>query len=89
MHTNTNQEIRKLAPSLCGIVSADQNATDVAVASSLVSSALATITGTPSATASPSSGNGAVRVAGGGDAAALLMAGLAIGFGILGALIQT
>jgi hypothetical protein len=67
-------EIKSIAPEICDAVAADKNATDVMAASSLVSSALATITGTPTA-----SGNGAARTG-----AALGVMGLAGVFAALG-----
>ncbi len=66
--------MKRIAPKFCSFVSADTNATDVRAASSLVSSALATITGTPTA-----SGNGAARTG-----AAFGAVGLAGAFAVFG-----
>jgi hypothetical protein len=74
--TERHTEIRNLAPSLCNIVNADKNATDVSAASNLVSAALATVTGTPTA-----SGNAAVRT---GAALGVMGMGIAGAVAVLG-----
>ncbi|KAB5575389.1 hypothetical protein GE09DRAFT_592312 [Coniochaeta sp. 2T2.1] len=67
-------KIRDMAPQLCSTVQSDTNPADVSAASSFVSSALATVTGTPTA-----SGNGAARTG-----AALGVLGMAGAFAVLG-----